>query len=373
MKWSWRIARVAGIGIHVHVTFFLILLWVGTSSFLTRHLWSDAVEGMLFVLVLFAIVVLHELGHALTARRFGIGTRDITLLPIGGVARLERMPEDPRQELLVALAGPAVNVCLAVFFFAIIGGSRQFAQLANIAAPADDFLGNLVLVNIVLALFNLVPAFPMDGGRVLRALLAMRLNYVRATTIAARIGQTVAVLFGFAGFCSFFFGGLGPISNPFLVFIGVFVWMGAAQEAGQVRMKSALGSIPVNRVMITDYRTLAIGDSLGRAVEFLLTGWQQDFPILEEGRVEGLLTRAALAAGLSRFGPDASVQVAMEHRFPIASPLESVDSALTRMRANGSSALLVVDGGVLVGILTSQNVNECLAVQTAVASKNLSR
>lgn len=230
MRWSWRIGRLAGIGIYVHVTFLLIVLWIAIPEY---ALGLSAVAGALIYLVaLFAIVVLHELGHALMARRFGVRTRDIILLPIGGVARLERMPRNPRQELLVALAGPAVNVGLAILLYAMVRltGQPPAAELYafDVISSVRGFLYQLVFVNIMLALFNLLPAFPMDGGRVLRALLAMRMSsYARATGIAARIGRALALLLGAAGLYGF--------RNPFWLLIALFVWLGAGNEAAAVR------------------------------------------------------------------------------------------------------------------------------------------
>src|ERR1051326_6394055 len=195
MKWSWRIGRIAGIGLYMHVTFLIMLIWVTASYYMVRRNWAEAVVGLLFILALFGIVVLHELGHALTARRFGIRTRDITLLPIGGVARLERMPDDPKEELLVALAGPAVNIVLAALFFAALLVVKGSPWVGNLAAVGGSFVAKLMWVNVGLAVFNLLPAFPMDGGRVLRALLAIRMNHVRATQIAANVGQAMALIF----------------------------------------------------------------------------------------------------------------------------------------------------------------------------------
>src|SRR5581483_5320297 len=214
--WSWKLGRIAGIDVYVHATFALLLLWVGFVNYAPRQSLADALAGLAFILCLFAVVVLHELGHALTARRYGIKTRDITLLPIGGVARLERMPSDPTQELLVALAGPAVNVVLAGLLFAVLA-ARGWAvgSVEQLAAELSTFGGNLLLqlfvANVFLALFNLLPAFPMDGGRVLRALLAMRMDYVKATRIAAGVGQMMAVLFGIVGL----------LGNPFLLIIAL--------------------------------------------------------------------------------------------------------------------------------------------------------
>src|SRR5437762_4510151 len=250
MKASWKSGRVAGIDVYVHATFLILLGWVGLSHYLQRQRWEDAVGGLGFILALFAIVVLHELGHALTARRFGIRTRDITLLPIGGVARLERIPDDPRQEVWVSLAGPAVNVVIAAALYVWLLLSQTLRPFSTLTMAGGPFLERLLLVNVSLAVFNLLPAFPMDGGRVLRALLAMRMDYVRATQVSAHVGQAMALVFGL----------LGLFTNPFLVFIALFVWIGAAQEASMVQMRTALIGIPVSRAMLTDFHTVAPDD-----------------------------------------------------------------------------------------------------------------
>jgi Zn-dependent protease len=207
---------------------------------------AQALAGVGFILALFGCVVLHEFGHALMAQRYGVKTRDITLYPIGGVARLERMPDKPLQELWVALAGPAVNVAIAAALGAWLFISGTWAPLASLSMTAGPLVERLLAVNVSLVLFNLIPAFPMDGGRVLRALLALQLEYTQATQIAAAIGQGLALVLGFAGL----------FVNPFLLFIAFFVWIGAAQEASMAQMKTALGGIPVARAMLTDFRTL---------------------------------------------------------------------------------------------------------------------
>ncbi|WP_345348415.1 site-2 protease family protein [Candidatus Villigracilis affinis] len=189
MKWQWKLGKFAGIDVYVHATFLLLIAWVGYSHWLENNNWGEVFSGILFILALFACVVLHEYGHALTARKYGIKTRDITLYPIGGVARLERMPEKPIEELWVALMGPAVNVVIAAGLFAYLYLTSSLVPLSELTMASGSFLERLMTVNITLVLFNLIPAFPMDGGRVLRALLAMRMDYVRATQIAASIGQ----------------------------------------------------------------------------------------------------------------------------------------------------------------------------------------
>ena len=246
MKWSWKLGEFAGIGVYIHATFLLIIAWIAFTHLRQGDDLPTALLGVLFVLTLFGCVVLHEFGHALTARRFGIRTRDITLYPIGGVARLERMPDQPTQELWVALAGPAVNVVIASVLFAIQYAAGSLVPLDEQTMVNGPFLEQLMIVNIFLVVFNMLPAFPMDGGRVLRALLAMRMNYVQATQIAASLGQAMA----------FFFGFLGLWANPVLVFIAFFVWIGAAQEASMVQMKFALGAIPVAQAMLTNFRAI---------------------------------------------------------------------------------------------------------------------
>lgn len=355
MKWSWRLFRAGGVGIYVHVTFFLLLIWVGVENYLVEHRWEDAVAGIIFILALFTIVVLHEFGHAMMARRFGVQTRDITLLPIGGVARLDRMPEEPKQELAIAIAGPAVNVLLAILFFSVLAMENQFQATRQLAGAGDHFLWNLVRINVVLAVFNLLPAFPMDGGRVLRALLATRMNYVRATNIAANIGQAMAFVFGIAGL----------FVNPLLVLVAVFVWMGAVQESGVVQMRSNLTDVPVSRVMITDFHTLAPDEPLSRAVDQLLAAYQQDFPVVENGKMVGLLTRSQLVNGLAQLGSNAEVSRVMDREFPSVQPTEPAEAAFLKLQQTHSRALPVLFEGGLLGILTSEHIGEFLMVRAA--------
>jgi Zn-dependent protease len=227
MSWSFKFARVAGIDLKIHFTFLLFLVWIGFTYFSIGGA-AAARQGILFILLLFGCVLLHELGHALTAKAFGIRTTDITLLPIGGVARLEHIPDEPKQELLIAIAGPLVNVVIAALLIFYLGHRAAMSDFGDLNTPRVAMLSKLASVNIGLVLFNLIPAFPMDGGRILRALLAMRLNYLRATEIAARIGQGLAIVFGIIGF----------FYNSFLIFIAFFVYMGAQQEAAMARARA---------------------------------------------------------------------------------------------------------------------------------------
>lgn len=355
MKWQWKIGEYAGIGVYLHATFFLLIGFVALSHVLQGDPVSQTIAGVAFILALFASVVLHEFGHALTAKRYGIKTRDITLYPIGGVARLERMPDKPIQEFWVALAGPAVNVVIAAILFVWITITNDIVALDRLSVTAGPFMERLMVTNISLVLFNLLPAFPMDGGRVLRALLAMRMEYTRATQIAATIGQGMAFLFGF----------IGLFTNPFLVFIALFVWIGAAQEASMVQMKSALGGIPVNRAMLTDYHALAPNDSLGRVVDLILAGSQQDFPVTANGTVVGVLTRDKVIATLAQQGRDTCVDQVMESTVAIADYAEMLEGALVRMEERRAPMICVTRAGQFVGIVTKENIGEFLMIQAA--------
>lgn len=355
MSGSWRIGRIAGIDVYVHFTFFLLLAWVVLTHYLPARDWGQTVNGLAFILALFGIVVLHELGHALAARRYGIPTRDITLLPIGGVARLERMPDDPRQELVVALAGPAVNVVLAAGIYVGLRLGQGLATAGESMQVGGGFLSQMFWVNITLAGFNLLPAFPMDGGRVLRALLAMQMDYVRATQIAATIGQTMAVCFAFVGL----------FSNPFLLLIALFVWLGAAQEKSLVQMRSALSGIPVMRAMVRNFQSLKPDDSLSRALEYALAGFHSDFPVVEGNRLVGVLTRKDLAAAVARHGPDMAVSNVMQRDFVTTHPREMLHSAFEKLQECDCHTLPVVQDGRLLGLLTTDHLAEVLMIEQA--------
>lgn len=358
MKWAWKLGEFRGIGVYVHATFLILIAIVVMGHWSQSQDWGRTLQGVAFVLAIFGCVVLHEFGHALTAARYGIRTRDITLLPIGGVARLERMPREPIQELWVALAGPAVNVVIAAALFAwlrLTGGLTPVEQLSLGAGP---FLERLLVVNVFLVAFNLLPAFPMDGGRVLRALLATRMEYTRATQIAASIGQGMALLFGLVGF----------FVNPFLLFIALFVWIGAAQEASMVQLSAALDGIPMARAMLTNFETLRPDDPLAQAVDSILAGSQQDFPVVEDGRVVGILTRKDLLMGLAQRGREAPVRGVMQTDFRTVEASEMLETALRRMQTCSCHTLPVVDGERLVGLVTMENLGEFVAIQSALES-----
>lgn len=363
MKWSWKLGTFAGIGVYIHATFTILIAWVVMSQWSQTQDLLQILGAVLFVLALFACVVLHEFGHALTARRFGISTRDITLLPIGGVARLEKMPDKPWEEFLVAIAGPAVNVVIAALLYVALVATGSMPQVLDEASLLEGSIWlRLMLVNITLVLFNLLPAFPMDGGRVLRAVLAMRMDYVRATQIAASVGQGMALLFGFAGF----------FLNPVLLFIALFVWIGAEQEAAMAQYKFAFSGTQVEEAMLTEFHILSPHDSLDRAVEFILAGTQQDFPVLEtvetgfekQQRVVGVLTRARLMGALAK-REDLSVGEVMETGIQTAQLGEPLDAVVPRLQSAPGKTMAVMAGNRLAGLLTTENVGEFLMIRSA--------
>lgn len=358
MKWSFKIGRYSGIDVRMHITFLFLVGWFALLYWRQGQSVSAAITGVAFILAIFLCVLLHEFGHALAARRYGIRTRDIILLPIGGVARLERMPTNPLHELWISIAGPAVNVAIAAVLFVWIKLSASFDPLAVMTTTSGPFFERILVVNLFLIAFNMIPAFPMDGGRVLRAVLAMRSGHRRATQIAASIGQGIAV----------FFGVIGLFYNPFLMFIALFVWFGASQEAGTAHLLSSVDGIPVQQAMLTDFRTLDKNDSLDRAVKLTLAGSQKDFPVIDNGRVEGILTQADLMNALSDRERYPTVASAIQHKVEAVESFDMLDAAFEKLRSCNCHTLPVTLNSRLVGLLTMDNLSEYLRIRAAAAS-----
>ncbi len=361
MSWSFRLVRVLGTDVKVHVTFLLVL-----AAFFF-HAQAQAGAAAAFAtaglfLGLFLCVLLHEFGHILMARRFGIRTPSVLLLPIGGVAMLERMPEEPRQELLIALAGPAVTLAIAAVLSLVLtltGDPPNWIQL-DMDSPA--VVVRLFSMNVMLLAFNLIPAFPMDGGRVLRALLAMRIDYVRATRIAATLGQAAAILGAVAAITMYRWEwGL----------IALFIFFTAGQEATFVATRAAGRGIIVDQMMVTRFVTVPVHATLRVAADTLLDTEQRELPVVDNlGNVEGLLTRDHLVRGLAARGPDSSVAEAMARPVPLLPLGLSFDDAVHRLRASGYPALPVVDGGGrMVGLLTSDNITDLIMLRQAVGTR----
>ena len=357
MRWSWTVARIKGIDVDIHATFLLLLAWIALADYQQAHTASAAVVGVLLTLAIFLSVVLHEFGHALMAARFGVKTKSITLLPIGGVARLERMPSRPREELLIALAGPVVTA--GDHRGALPGAARGRVSLASAAQTHGIwlFLAQVMWVNVILAIFNLLPAFPMDGGRVLRAALAMRTSFENATEIAARLGKGFALLFALFG--------LFVVNNPFLVIIGVFVWLSAAAESSAAQLKMTVGNVAVSRAMITDVRTLAPTESVSAAIEEVRHGFQHDFPVVDHDNIAGVLTREGLLRAMAEGHADETVGEVMQKNFCATTPDESLEQAMQRLQEGHCQAMPVLQGRQVVGLLTAEKIQEFVLISTA--------
>jgi Zn-dependent protease/CBS domain-containing protein len=353
MGWSITLGAFKGTAVRVHITLLLFLAWIGMGAY-QRGGPEAAAQSVLFISAIFVCIALHEFGHILTARRFGIVSPEVTLLPIGGVADMESMPQKPYQELLIALAGPAVNVAIAAVLTALAGGVN-FGDAAHLSDPSVGILQRLAATNIFLALFNLAPAFPMDGGRVLRAALAMWLGQAKATRIAAQIGQGFAFLLGFAGL----------YGNPMLLLIAVFIFMAAAGEAQMTTMAEAARGLPAVDAMETRIATLDRAASVNDAIETLLATSQDDFPVVDAaGRLDGLLTRAQIVEALRTSDPAAPVAPFARREVETIGAHEAIDAALPILNAGDPVGVVDADGRFL-GLLTRQSLAEIMMIRDA--------
>jgi Zn-dependent protease len=358
MRWSFTIARVAGTEVKVHVTFLLLVAYIAYEGWVMAGS-AAAISYTLFFLAFFLCIVLHEFGHIAMARRFGVRTPDVILLPIGGVARLERIPDVPRQEFLIALAGPAVTLAIIVVLaVAVALSGHPLGYAPNPVALDVPMASRLLSANVVVLLFNLIPAFPLDGGRVLRAVLARRMGLARGTRIAGGVGQLFALGLGIVGFL---------MPAPLILLVAFFIFLGAGSEASAVATRLAGQGLQVSHMMVKEFHTVPIHAPLQQAVDLLLAGEQREFPAVDNlGRAEGMLTRDNLIRGLSRLGPEATVGEAMTAGAPTVPPTLGFQDALEQLRSSGLPALAVVDGsGALVGLLTRDNIADLLLVRSA--------
>ena len=364
MKWSWKIFTAFGIDVYVHATFLLLLLlFLFSPMFSGQGNLGQGFASMALVAIMFGCVLLHEFGHALVAKRFGVRTRDITLLPIGGLARLEKIPSEPRQELAIAVAGPAVNIVIAsvLLLLGLALGWGPEVLPEKVTVWGSGFLQELVAINLILALFNFIPAFPMDGGRVLRALLALKLDYLQATRIAVGVGQALAFAFGLYGLLN---------GNVLLALVAFFIYLGAGQEGAAVQYRQSFRGLPTSCAMMRSFQTLEETDRLEKAVDLLLGGSQIDFPVMREGQVIGLLTRNVLIDSLGKKGPQATVGSvdllavgAIEDDLPL-------DLAYDSLQEKSIHCIPVTRQGSLVGLVTMENLAEFAMVQSAIRKKD---
>ncbi|HBR56678.1 MAG TPA: site-2 protease family protein [Blastocatellia bacterium] len=358
--WTIRIGRFFGIEVFIHWTFWILLVWIVLLHFRSGSDLSQALWGGLFILALFGCVVLHEFGHALTAARFGVATRDITLYPIGGIASLEEMPERPGQEMLVALAGPAVNFAIAAILWFYLQLTGQIPGIEALSDPDKmtelPFFWSLFLANLILPIFNLIPAFPMDGGRAFRALLSFWMERVKATIVAAKLGQLLAILFVFLGF----------FYNFWLVFIGLFVYLGAGGEVAHERMKTELSGLTVDDASMRKFTLLRPEEPLSRAVDALLNSQESAFVVLDGDKPVGLLTRNEIIRGLAEHGKDAAVSSFMIREFFTVDSAMPLREFFKRLIEKNQNIAVVVDKEEnLVGLIDRENVEEMLLINEA--------
>jgi len=355
MKWSLKITTVAGIDVYLHLTFLILIAWIGLAYWQMAGTVNAVLMGVGFILALFFCVLLHEFGHALTARKFGIRTRSIILLPIGGIAAIEKTPDDPREEIIIALAGPAVSLAIALLLWLLLKSGDGLVPLEELSISGGTFLQRLMLINLLLAVFNLLPALPMDGGRVFRALLALVMDPLKATRIAAVAAQAIAL--GLAL--------LGMRYNLFLVVIALFIWIGAVSEAGMAGVRSVLSGIPAGKAMLTDFQLLQADDSLAHAVDLTLSTSQKDFPVVSGNRVIGALRQPDLLKGLHDHGKLCRVDQVMRCDVPEVELTEPLDHVLESIQIKDSGLLIVRDRGRIAGIIDLDNIMELLRIQKA--------
>ena len=358
MDSSLPLFSVWGIAIRMHITFPLILIWAALRfGVFSGGGWGGALFGVIVIILLFVIVIMHELGHSLAALRFGVPVKQIVLLPIGGVAQLSRIPEKPVQEFVIAIAGPLVNFGLAIVL-ALIGFipglSIDWSNLPALLEGAEGFslasiFAYISVSNLFLGIFNLLPAFPMDGGRVLRALLATQLDYVQATNIAVYVGQAMAWLFGLWGFLG---GGF------FVILLAVFIFAGASQERQLVQVRNVLRGLTVEQAYSREPHRLAPHSTLRDAVDLTFSSFQADFPVCDDERLVGLLTHTRLLEALDRYSPDMLVSEVMEAEIEPVRPQDGLFAVQQRLAESNLDALPVVDQDRFLGLITNRDVSE---------------
>jgi Zn-dependent protease len=358
MGWSFPIAEVAGIKIKIHITFFLILL-LGAFQWGGPYGLTGAVFGVILMILLFVCVTLHELGHSIVAMRFGVPVREIVLLPLGGVAMLSRNAEKPWQELLIAAAGPFVNIIIAAILFGVTGVTGALNDLdgsslqQNIPPSLNGMLLWLLQANVILVIFNLIPAFPLDGGRILRAILAMLMPQQRATRIATAIGQSIAIGLGIIGVMS---------GNFSLVLVAVFVFFGAGQENTQGYAQTVLQTLRVGDAYNKYALTLAVGDRVSKVVDYILTSYQPDFAVLQGNRLIGIVTRDDVLRSLAASTDDVFVNSVMQREIERVNASDTLDAVREFMAEKGVRVVAVYSGERYLGLVSIEDISEAFAI-----------
>lgn len=361
MSSSLQLGRFAGIRVQIHWTFWLLFLFIGFLVFSKDGTFADLLWHSLFVIGLFLCVVLHEFGHALTAKKFGISTRSITLLPIGGLASLKKIPDNPKEEFLVAIAGPAVNVVIAIILALIVpvenytGMDAETLQQELSMISSGNFFFYLLTANIALVLFNLIPAFPMDGGRIFRALLSMKMGRIRATQIAASLGKVLALAFFLYGL---FYGIL-------LSVIAVFIWFGAHSENIMIQQIELMRGYKVRDAMITEYTKLHPDDTLKTVVDKILASTEKDFVVIENGEIAGILYMDDLSKALKESGEKTNVRQVMDTSVVTLNADNELSSAYQKLNRQNRNFFPVMENNEIVGVMDMNNINEFLTFRSA--------
>jgi Zn-dependent protease len=365
MKWSFKIGRAFGIDLRIHVTFFLIVAWAA-------YIWGVGYEGgtagafygALLISLLFACVVIHEFCHSLMAIHYGGEVASITLLPIGGVSLLKNMPEEPIKELWVSLVGPLSNVVIAAVLAVVLavlpnkvgtGSAEEFADIIT-GISLQGLITYLLIINLLLAFFNLLPAFPLDGGRVFRSILAQRMTYVRATRVAVTTGQIFAFILGIAGLL---------LGAWLWILIAVFIYLGAEQEGAGAEMKTVLSRLKVGQAVTGSPNIISPSDRLSEVVAIVMHAYQEDFPVVEDGKLIGVLTRGNLIAGLHNIGPEAEVGQVMERNFQVVDADDSFAAVYEKINQSGVKAVPVIHEGRLIGMVTLEHLSEVFMLLSA--------
>lgn len=346
MKGSIRLFTIFGISINIHVTFLLLLV-----LFL-----SGGIKWLVLMVGVFCFVTLHELCHSLVARHFGIGVREITLLPIGGVASMTSMPEKPSQEFFISIVGPLFNLSIVAIFYIplknLLGADVLFHRPFSTATwPLT--IAYLYWINLILAVFNLIPAFPMDGGRVLRALLAQRIGYQRATKIAVNLGHLFALVFAYFGIVGF---------NIILIAIAIFIYIAASNEELQVDLKETLKKFRVRDILSPDFLTVNGETTLAKVLELIFHSHQEDFPVVEQDEIVGFVTRQEIITSIHTIGMQASVRDIMRKDFPKVSDTDLLTKVQRVMEENNIRALPVLRSGRVIGVVTLEDIGRIYAI-----------
>ncbi len=362
MKWSYKIGMIYGIPLRMHVTFLMLI--IGYAALFGYQYGSmGALRGVVLILLLFVCVVIHELAHSRQAQKFNVEVRDVTLLPIGGVSNMEQMPEEPKEELKIALAGPLASIALGgglMIIDIVLGFNVLDFSFEKIATSFSYFPVYFAWINLLLAGFNLLPAFPMDGGRVIRAYLAQRMSYTQATNIAASIGKGFAIVFGIAGI----------LFNPILIIIAFFVYIGANSEEYSVMIRSVLKNLTVRDVMDTTCTVVSGATQISELVERIFHGTCKGIiPVEEESEYVGIITSEELISAIHEHPMETTVGDVVEREVPTVTPEERLDEVYIKMQKGQHNAYGVVVEGELVGVITLEDMRRAYSIKEAVRSK----